>query len=433
MQISVEATTALERRMTISLPAEKIDAEVEKRLLDTARRVRIDGFRAGKVPASVVRQRYGAGIRHEVVSDVMRSSFVEAIAKEELKLAGVPQVEPTKDVAGQPFEFLATFEVYPEFTLGAFDGFKFVRQSAEVTDADVEKMLITLQQQRATYSPVKRKSKNGDQITANFVGMIDGDVFEGGKADDAKIILGSGQMIPGFESGIKGMKTGEQKTITVTFPADYQAEELKGKEAQFDVTVTDVGGADMPELDETFFKSFHSNATDLEGFKSDVKGNMQREARQALTGALKTSVVDSLLAANAIDVPKALVEDEVGRLRVQAVQQYGGGKMDPASLPAELFTEQAERRVKVGLIMSDIIKKHELKATPAAVTAYIDDLAAVYQEPASVVEYYRNNREQMAQVEAVVIEEAVIQKVLEGSKVTEKSIKYDDAIKNARG
>ena len=433
MQISVEATTALERRMTISLTADKIDAEVEKRLLDTARRVRIDGFRAGKVPASVVRQRYGAGIRHEVVSDVMRSSFVEAVSKEGLKLAGVPAVEPTKDVAGQPFEFVATFEVYPEFTVGAFDGFKFVRQTAEVTDADVDKMLVTLQQQRATYSPVKRKSKNGDQIVANFVGKIDGEVFEGGKAEDAKIILGSGQMIPGFESGIKGMKAGEEQTITVTFPDDYQAEELKGKEAQFDVTVTEVGAAELPEMDETFFKSFHSNATDVEGFKSDVKGNMEREARQALTGALKNAVVESLLAANTFDLPKALVDDEVGRLRVQAVQQYGGGKMDPESLPAELFTEQAERRVKVGLVMSQIIQTNDLKASPEAVTAYIDDLAAVYQEPASVVEYYRNNREQMSQVEAVVIEEAIIQKVLEGSKVTKKAIKYDDAIKIARG
>lgn len=433
MQISVEATTALERRMTIGLPAEKIDAEVEKRLLDTARRVRIDGFRPGKVPASVVRQRYGAGIRHEVISDVMRSSFVEAVSKEELKLAGVPEVMPTKDKAGEPFEFTATFEVYPELKLAGFDKYKFVRQSTDVTDADVDKMLVTLQEQRATYSPVKRKSKKADQVTCNFVGKIDGEEFEGGKAEDAKIILGSGQMIPGFESGIKGMKAGEEQAITVTFPKDYQAEELAGKEAVFDVTVTDVSAPQFPELDEEFFKSFHSGATDVEGFKVDVKANMQRESRQALAGVLKTAVVDSLIASNEFDVPKALVDDEINRLREQAVQQYGGGKMDPASLPAELFQEQATRRVKVGLIMSEIISVNDIKADDASVTAYLEDMAAVYQEPASVIEYYRNNPEQMSQIQAVVIEEAVIQKVLEASKVTEKTIKYDDAIKLARG
>jgi len=433
MQISVETTSGLERRMTIGLPAANIDAEVETRLGNAARGVRIDGFRPGKVPMSVVRQRYGAGIRQEVIGDVMRNSFVEAITKEELRPAGAPAVEPTKNVKGQDFEFTATFEVYPEIELAGFDGFKFKKYSSEVTDADVDKMLENLQEQRATYKSVKRKSKKKDQVTVDFVGRVDGEEFAGGKAEGQKVVLGSNQMIPGFEKGIIGMKAGEEQTIDVKFPDDYQAEDLKGKDAQFDIKLIEVGSPVLPEVDEEFIKSFQSSASDLEGFKSDIKGNMEREARQALTGMLKNEIIDKLIEANEVHAPSALVSEEIGRLQQQAVQQYGGeAQMDPSSLPAELFQDQAERRVKVGLIMNEVVSKFELKAEDEAIDKYLTEMASVYQEPQTVIDYYRNNPEQLSQVQAVVVEEAVIEKILSESKVTEKSVGYDEALKLSR-
>lgn len=434
MQISVESTSGLERRMTIGLPAEKVDIEVESRLNNAARSVRIDGFRPGKVPMSVVRQRYSAGIRHEVIGDVMRNSFVEAVTKEDLKPAGVPSVEPTKNEKGQEFEFVATFEVYPEVKLAGFEGFEFEEITSEVTDADVDTMLDNLQKQRATYKPVKRKSKKDDQVVINFVGKVDGEEFAGGKAEDSKLILGSGQMIPGFEKGIIGMKSGEEKTIDVTFPEDYQSEDLKGKAAQFDITVSEVGQPVLGEIDDEFIKSFHSSATDIDGFKVDVKANMEREARQALSGKLKNEIIERLLEANQVDAPKALVEEEIGRLRTQAVQQYGGGaEMDPSSLPAELFQDQAEKRVKIGLVMNEVVSSFGIKAEDTAIEKYLQEMASVYQEPQTVIDYYKNNPQQMSQVQAVVVEEAVIAKILEESKVTEKAVDYDEALKMSRG
>ena len=430
MQISVETTSGLERRMTIGLPAEKIDSEVEKRLKDTAGRVRIDGFRPGKVPVSVVRQRYGKGIRQEVVSDVMRSSFVEAVTQEKMNPAGMPAVEPTKNKKGEDFEFVATFEIYPEVAIAGFDGFTFDRETVEITDADVDKMLDSLQKQRTTYEAVERAAANDDQVTIDFVGKVDGEEFDGGKAEGSKVVLGSGSMIPGFEEGIVGMSAGEEKTIDVNFPEDYQAENLAGKAAQFDIKVTEVAAGNAPEIDKEFIESFHSKAEDVDGFKTDVRQNMEREATTQLKSKLKNSVVDQLLEANAIDVPSALVKDEIHRLKHQAVQQFGGGaNLDPDTLPDDMFKDQGERRVKVGLLMNEVIKQHEIKADPQAVRGYIEEMAAVYQDPQVVIDYYYNNQEQLSQVEAVVVEEAVVEKVLSESQVTDKTVSYEDAMR----
>ncbi len=428
MQISVETTSGLERRMTIGLPAEKVDSEVDKRIAETARRVRLDGFRPGKVPVSEVRRRFGAGIRDEVVSDVMRNSFVEAITSEKLTPAGFPRIEPVKNEKGQELEFTATFEVVPEVEVADLSGLAFEKSTTEVTDADVEKMLENLQQQKTEYSEVKREAQDKDKVNIDFVGKVDGEAFDGGTAEGSDVVLGSGSMIPGFEDGIVGMKVGEEKVIDVTFPEDYNAENLKGKAATFEIKLNTVSEAKVPEINDEFIKSFQAKSETLEDFKVEIKGNMEREARQQLKAKLKDSVVDGLLSLHELEVPSALIADEIKRLKQQAVQQFGG-QMDPATIPDDIFKDQADKRVRTGLIMNEVVKKFEIKADPTAVRAYIEEMASVYQDPQVVIDYYYNNQEQMQQIEAAVIEELAVEKVIEQGTVTESVVSYDEAVK----
>lgn len=431
MQVSIETTSGLERRMTVGVPASEVDTAVNTKVKETARRVRIDGFRPGKVPVSVVKQRFGAGIRAEVLEEMVRNHYFKAITEEKVMPAGNPNIEFTKDVAGEDVEFVATFEVFPEIELAGFDGFEFEKSVAEITDADVDTMLENLQKQRANYKEVKRKSKDGDRVKIDFAGKVDGELFEGGSAEGQSVTLGSGQMIPGFESGIVGMKTGETKTIDVTFPEDYGNKELAGKAAQFEITVHEVAEAELPEMNEEFFAAFGADVKDVDAFRVEVRSNMEREAKNALQGKLKNDVIDKLLEVNTLEVPKALVEDEIVRLKQQAMQQFGGGAdMDPNTLPNELFQDQAERRTKVGLIMNEIVNKAEIKADDAAVKAYIEEQASVYQDPAQVIEYYNNNAEMLNQVKAVVVENDAIDHILAESKVTDVKVSYEDAIKS---
>lgn len=431
MQVSVETTTGLERRMTVGVPAAEVDTAVTQKLKETARRVRIDGFRPGKVPVSVVKQRFGDSIRAEVLEEVVRNHYAQALTSEKITPAGSPQIELSKDKAGEDVEFIATFEVFPDIELAGFDGFEFEKTTAEITDADIDKMLDNLRQQRANYVEVDRAAKDGDRVKIDFVGKIDGEAFEGGSAEGQAVTLGSGQMIPGFESGIEGMKAGDEKPIDVSFPEDYGNEELAGKAAVFDIKVHEVAEAELPELNEEFFTAFGAEGKDLETFKTEVRQNMEREARTALEGKLKNTVIDKLVEVNEIDVPSALVQDEIHRLKHQAVQQFGDqAQIDPHSLPDELFTEQAQRRVKVGLIMNELINKAEIKADDAAVKAYIEDQASVYQDPQQVIDYYNSNPEMLNQVKAVVVENAAIDHILENSKVADTVVSYEEAIKS---
>lgn len=429
MQVTVEATSGLERRMVINVPADKIDSEVDKRVKDTARRVRLDGFRPGKVPVSVVRQRFGQGIRAEVLQDVVRDSYVEALDKESIVPAGYPRFEDVKDEGGQ-VEFTAVFEVFPEVTLGDFSALAVDVDEVDVTDENVDQMIDTLRKQRAEYKAVKRKSVKEDKVKIDFVGKVDGEVFEGGSAEGQELVLGSGSMIPGFEDGIIGMKAGEEKTIDVTFPEQYGNADLAGKAATFDITVHEVLKPEMPELDEAFIKELGARETTVEGFRAEVKENMEREARQSLRNKSKGVVIDQLLASNSFDVPASMVDQEIDRLRQDAVQQFGGqAKIDASQLPKELFQDQAVRRVKTGLIFSKIAEQFEIKADEAAVRKYIEDIAAVYQDPQSVIDYYYNNREQLAQVQSAVMEEAVIAAVLKDAAVKTSTVDYYAAVK----
>jgi len=315
MQVSVETTSGLERKLVIDIPAAKVEEEVTKRLGQVSRTARIDGFRAGKVPMRVIKQRYGKGVRQEVLGEQMQHGFIQAVTQEKLNPAGAPQVEPVVDEEGKDFQFTATFEVYPEVQLAGLEAIEVEKLVAEVKDADLDNMLDILRKQQATFEASEEASKDGDRIKIDFEGFVDGEAFEGGKAEGHSLVLGSKSMIPGFEDQLVGVKAGEAKTISVTFPEDYQAENLKGKDAEFKIQVQAVESSKLPELNEEFFKKFGVEASSEEEFRTEVRKNMERELKQAATRHTKTQVLDGLAAQNAIDVPVALVDQEVARMK----------------------------------------------------------------------------------------------------------------------
>jgi len=431
MQVSVENTSALERRMTIAVPAERVENEVNKRLQQTAKRAKVAGFRPGKVPMSVIRQRFEADARQEAFGDLVQASFYEAIVEQKLNPAGAPAVEPKSFEKGKDLEFVAIFEVFPEFTVAGLESISVERLSAEVADADLDNMLEVLRKQNTRFEAVERAAQNDDQVNIDFVGKVDGEVFAGGSAKGTQLVLGSGRMIPGFEDGLVGAKAGEERVVNVTFPEDYQNLDLAGKAAEFTITVNSVAAPVLPELNEEFFAQFGIKESTLEGFRTEVRKNMERELRQAIKAKVKNQVMDGLLAANPIEVPKALLENEVNRLRVQAVQQFGGN-IKPEQLPAELFEEQAKRRVVLGLIVAEVVKQFELKPDEGKVREMIEEMASAYQEPEQVIAWYYKNDQQLNEVRSVVLEEQVVDTVLQKATVTDKSVSYEDAVKPAQ-
>lgn len=433
MQVSVETKSALERQMTITIPADRIDKDVVKQVQQTARNVRIDGFRPGKVPVKVVQKRYGAGIRQDVVGEILQKSFYEAIQQEKLIPAGGPNIEVKTDEAGKDVEFVATFEVYPEITLADFSSVEIAKETAEITAADVDEMVETLRKQQTDWTEVTRAAQDGDKVVLDFEGFIADEAFEGGKGEGVDLVLGSNSMIPGFEAAVVGQEIGTQFDIAVTFPADYQSDELKGKDVVFKATVTTVSEPTLPELNQEFFLKFGMDSADLESFKADVQKNMQREMTQALKGKLKDQVFNELVELNAIEVPTALVDGEIDNLRKQAVQQYGGegANLDFNMLPKEMFSDQAKRRVSVGLLVQEVIKVAEIKAEDDRVRSTIEEMAQTYQDPQEVVDYYNANEEMLNQVKSLVIEDQVIDHLLSSATVKETNVSYEDAIKPA--
>ncbi|MGE7992265.1 trigger factor [Pseudomonas sp. NPDC089554] len=431
MQVSVENTSALERRMTIAVPAERVETEVNKRLQQTAKRAKVAGFRPGKVPMSVIRQRYEDAARQEAFGDLVQASFYEAVVEQKLNPAGAPAVEPKSFEKGKDLEFVAIFEVFPEFSVAGFESISIERLSAEVADADLDNMLEVLRKQNVRFEAVERAAQDDDQVNIDFVGKIDGEAFAGGSAKGTQLVLGSGRMIPGFEAGLVGAKAGEERVVNVTFPEDYQNLDLANKAAEFTITVNSVSAPVLPELNEAFFTQFGIKESTLEGFRTEVRKNMERELRQAIKAKVKNQVMDGLLAANPIEVPKALLENEVNRLRVQAVQQFGGN-IKPEQLPAELFEEQAKRRVVLGLIVAEVVKQFELKPDDAKVREMIEEMASAYQEPEQVIAWYYKNDQQLNEVRSVVLEEQVVDTVLQKATVTDKSVSYEEAVKPAQ-
>ncbi|MCL1042159.1 MULTISPECIES: trigger factor [Shewanella] len=432
MQVSVETTQGLERRLTISVPAEQIEKAVSDSLKNEAKRARIPGFRPGKVPVSVINKRYGKAIRQEITGEVMQRNFVEAIIAEKLNPAGAPTFVPGETDA-ENFQFVATFEIYPEVELKGLDAIEVEQPTAEVTDADVDAMIETLRKQHATFEVVEREAAEGDKAKIDFVGSIDGEEFEGGKAEDFELQLGSGRMIPGFESGVEGHKAGETFDIEVTFPEDYHAENLKGKVAKFAITLKEVQAANLPEVNDEFAKLFGVAEGGLEALKVEISKNMSRELEQALKANVKDQVLNGLLAQNEIDLPKALIDGEVNVLRQQAMQRFGNQAANMPELPADLFTEQAERRVKVGLLLGEVIKTNELKADDERVQALIASMASAYEDPKEVIEYYNNNQEMMQNMRNVALEEQAVEALLKTAKVTEKAVQFEEFMNKATG
>ena len=430
MQVSVESTQGLERKLTITIAADLFEKECDSRIRHLSKTQRVDGFRPGKVPASVIAKRFGSAVEHEVAADIMQRNFFEAVIAEKLNPAGAPTVAPKKREKGEDFVFTATFEVYPEVTLNALEELSVEKESAEITDADLDKMIETLRKQHATWSSVERDAADGDQVTLDFAGSIDGELFEGGKAEGFQIVLGSNRMIPGFEAGIAGHKTGDEFTIDVNFPEEYHAENLKGKAAQFAIKLNKVEEQILPEVTSEFVKKFGVESGELENLKNDVKQNMLRELQQVLKNSAKDNVLTALVENNKIEIPKALVDGEVNVLRKQAMQRYGK-QMDPKNLPelpAELFAEQAEKRVKVGLLLGEVIKVNELKVDQDKVTALIESAASAYEDPAEVIEYYKTNKEMMQNMENVALEEQAIDFIIEKAKVTEVNKSFDEVM-----
>ena len=430
MQVSVETTKGLERRLTITVPAESIDSQVKSRLQQLAKTQRINGFRPGKVPASVIKKRYGQAVRQEIAGEAMQRNFYEAIVQEKITPAGMPNFEMKTDVDGQDLEFVAAFEVYPEVEVKDVEKIEVEKPVVEITDADLDTMMETLRKQHATWKEVKRKSKKDDRVTVDFIGTIDGEEFEGGKAENFELEMGKDRMIPGFEKPIVGAKAGEEVVADVTFPEDYHAEALKGKAAQFKITVNKVEGLSLPKVDEEFAKLFGVDNGDVEALNAEVRKNMQRELEQTLKANVKEQVIEGLLANNVIDLPKALVDQEINALREQAKQRFSqqqGGNVDNLpELPADLFQENARKRVSIGLLLGEVIKNEELKVDSAKVDALIETAASAYEDPQEVIEYYKTNDELMQQMQNVALEEQAVEVLLSKANVKEVNKAFDE-------
>lgn len=424
MQVSVETTNGLERRMTVTLPKENIDSEVQKRLKDLAGRVKIDGFRPGKVPFSVVKQKFAGQVSQEVMGEVMQKSFYEAVMQEKLQPAGTPMIEPGD--ATENFEFTATFEVYPEFEVKGLDKIKIERPVVEIGDADVDKMLETIRKQRKTWGEADRAAQEGDQLTIDFVGTLDGEEFEGGSAKQVPLELGSKRMIPGFEDQLIGAKAGEERTLDVTFPEEYHAKDLAGKAVQFATTVTKVEEPVLPELNDEFAVEFGVKEGGLDALKQQVRENMQRESEQTVTSRVKEQVFDGLMGLKLLEVPKALVDSEIETLvkqRQEAMQQYGGAQVQDID-PAQ-FETQAQRRVSLGLILSEIIKTNDISVPPARLRETVEKMAASYERPEEVVKYYYGDKDRLKEVENVTLEEMAVEYVISQAKVSDKKTAFD--------
>jgi trigger factor len=409
-QTSSANASSLERNLMLSLPATSIESEITTRLKQIARTAKMSGFRPGKVPFNIVANQYGFQVRQEVMSDVVQRSFAEEVQKQQLRVAGMPRFAPANTgEAADKFEFTATFEIYPEVKVGSLAGKTLEKPAVDVTDADVDNTIETLRKQRAAYDPTDRASLMGDFMVVDFVGTQDGVPFKGGDAQNFGVVLGEGRMLPDFEAALIGMKSAEEKTFDLTFPADYQPE-LAGKTVQFKVTVKVVNAPKLPEVDAEFAKTLGVADGNVETMRGEIRANLQRELKKRLAAKAKDQVMDALAESAELTLPRSLVENEVVRLQDQAVQdlQSRGMTTKDLQLPAELFVERAEKRVKLGLILSEVVKAHDLRAKPEQIRAAVEEHAESFEDPAQMVRWYYSDPQRLGEVEALVIEENVV-------------------------
>jgi trigger factor len=408
MEVSIENTGGLSRRMTVQVPAERVDQEVESRLKSMSQTVRLDGFRPGKVPMKVIEQKYGKQVRLEVVDQIVNSTLQDALSQEGLRPAGYPSVEPKEPHAGQPLEYVATFEIFPELTGGINYGFSVVRPVVEIVADDVQEMLENLRKQRATWNVVDRTASTGDQITIDFEGTVDDTAFAGNKAEKMPVTLGSGGMIPGFEEQLINVSAGDEKTLDITFPDNYPSTEVAGKAAKFNVKVHSVSEIILPEIDDEFAKAFGVAEGGVEALTTEIRNNMDRELKGLIKSKMKSQVFEGLLLGNPVEVPTSLVESEIQELR----RQEGKQGLDAATL-----RESAEKRLKLGIVVSEIAKRNQIHLDPDRVRELVETIASSYEKPAEVVQWYYGNQEMLSGVQSAVIEEQVVEWVVEHSGV----------------
>ncbi len=429
MNVSVENLSNLERRVNVSLPITQIESEVDQRLKKLARTVKLHGFRPGKVPFRLVAQQYGPQVRQEVVGDTVQKSFGDAVRERNLWVAGMPKFESAGEAPdAADFAYSATFEVYPEFELGDLAQSTIERPMVDVGAADIDRTLDILRTQRATFVKVDRPVEATDEVTVDFAGTIDGIAFEGGTGQDARFVLGKKRLLPEFEAALVGMTAGETKTFPVDFPADYAGREVAGKSASFVVTIKEVSGPMVPALDADFARQMGVADGDLARMRTEVEANVRREVERRVKARLKEKVVDAMLAATPIEVPKALVAEEVERLKDMARRdmEARGMSVGDAPLPDDLFAAQAGRRVTLGLIFGEAVKKHALHAKPAQVKAEIQGLAESYERPEEVVKWYYGSAQRLSEVEAMVVEANVVEWALGAAQVVEKPTAFDE-------
>jgi len=431
MAVTVETLAKLERRITLLIPATELNSEIETRLKKLSRTVKADGFRPGKVPMSVVAQRYGYSVQSEVMNDKLGQAFSDATGQAQLRVAGLPTVTQKDESPEGQLAFDATFEVYPEVQLGDLSAVEVDRISSEVTEAAIERTVDILRKQRRTFAqrPAVEGAAESDRVTIDFEGKIDGEPFEGGKAEAFQFLIGEGQMLEQFDKAVRGMKVGDNKTFPLQFPADYHGKEVAGKEADFLVTMKKIEAQHLPVLDESFIKSLGIADGSNDGLRADVRKNLEREVKFRVLARNKAAAMDALVKVAELDVPKALIDSELERLVAGAredLKQRGVKDADKAPIPAEVFQPQAERRVRLGLVVAELVKINNLRARPEQLQAHIEELSQSYERPAEVMRWYLSDRQRMAEVEAVVIETNVTQHVLGLVKINDKALPFDE-------
>jgi trigger factor len=430
MEVSVETTENLERRMTVAIPAENVETEVNKRLKDLRGKVRINGFRPGKVPLSVVKKQYGGQVRQEVVGDLVNSSYGEALTQEDLRPAGSPEIEPVTLPPEAELKYVATFEVYPDIEPNPVSELNITRLTAEIADADVDRVIEKLRAQKTEWQPVERPAQKGDKLTVDFKGSLeDGVEFAGGSATDTDITLGEGRLIDDFETQLEGTSAGDAKTVTVTFPEDYGNKELAGHTANFEVTIKTVAESSLPEVDADFIKAYGVEDGTEDSFRTQVRERLEKERDDAARGKVKSTIMAALLEANPITLPKALITNEVAALRERTMGNIqGGGAETLGQLPDSIFEEDAQRRVALGLLVAELVKRNNIEADADSVRAHIEEAAADYEHPQQVLDWYYGDKSRLTEVEMVVIENKMVDWVLANANISDEMVSFDDLV-----
>lgn len=432
MQVSVEKLEGLSRKVQVTVPADMVESKYQQRLNKVAKTAKIDGFRQGKVPAKVIEKRFGAGIRQEIVGELLDETFRKAVEENELTVIGQPNVEPLKEIiAGQPFEYTVTFETLPEVELKLLDGNAIEFMASDVEDADVTEMIEKLRKQQAEWILADRPAENGDKLDIDFEGFMEGKAFDGGKATNFSLELGSNSMIPGFEDGLLACQAGDETTLNVSFPEEYHVKELAGKPAEFKVKVNSVMMSELISDDDKLAEKMQIEGG-ADKLKEEAKTNMQRELKRALDADRKNKVFEKLIEANDIVVPQALVDEEITNLQKMSLQQMGGEEavkqFDKLNLPKEPYQKDAEKRVKLGLLLAEVVKHFDIKPDADKVDAHIDDIAAMYPEPEQVKQWYKGNRQMLAEIEAAVVEDLAVEHLTKNMDISEKATKYFDVV-----